>query len=182
MEDHLSLWGGICMFVGLVIFVIMGVFSGETAYGFKWAVFIGGPGFIMYVSGCLMESFNSFYRRDETIKEKNKAVELIQSQYEDLSAKLLEWLEKYMSLEETLINVVKERGTENLMALMESYPELKANKSVSEMIEELMKLRKEITVTKKAHNKEVESYNEKTRVFPSRIMRPSSCPTTAEYL
>ena len=57
-----------------------------------------------------------------------------------------------------------------IMAVSESYPELKANKNFSELSEELRNTENKISFSRQFYNDSVTMYNQKLQLFPSNII------------
>lgn len=57
-----------------------------------------------------------------------------------------------------------------IMAVSESYPELKANQNFSELSEELRNTENKISFSRQFYNDTVTMYNEKLQIFPSNII------------
>ena len=57
-----------------------------------------------------------------------------------------------------------------IMAVSESYPELKANENFSELSEELRNTENKISFSRQFYNDTVTMYNTKLQVFPSNII------------
>ncbi len=57
-----------------------------------------------------------------------------------------------------------------IMAVSESYPDLKANQNFSELSEELRNTENKISFSRQFYNDTVTMYNEKLQVFPSNII------------
>ncbi len=69
------------------------------------------------------------------------------------------------SLDNQLSNTLK-----TIMAVSESYPELKANQNFSELSEELRNTENKISFSRQFYNDTVTMYNTKLQVFPSNII------------
>ncbi len=57
-----------------------------------------------------------------------------------------------------------------LLAVVESYPDLKANKTISDLMEELTSTENKISFARQAYNDAVTEYNIKTEQFPSNVI------------
>ena len=69
------------------------------------------------------------------------------------------------SLDNQLSNALK-----TIMAVSESYPELKANQNFSELSEELRNTENKISFSRQFYNDTVTMYNTKLEIFPSNII------------
>lgn len=92
----------------------------------------------------------------ETLKT---VVELRNNTYDDLSD------ENKMNVNEKVSS-----GINKLMALKESYPELKANDQFKELSTALTKIEDEIANARKYYNAVVRLYNNKVEMFPNNIV------------
>ena len=94
------------------------------------------------------------YEKD-TLKE---IVELRNSTYDKMSN------EEKIKTNEQLSN-----GISKIMALAESYPDLKANENFKDLSNQLAKIEDEIANSRKYYNGVVRIYNNKVEMFPSNI-------------
>ena len=60
-----------------------------------------------------------------------------------------------------------------LMMVSESYPDLKANQTMSQLMEELTSTENKISFARQAYNDSVMSYNNACQTFPSNILAGS---------
>ncbi len=60
-----------------------------------------------------------------------------------------------------------------LLAVMEAYPDLKANKTISDLMEELTSTENKISFARQAYNDSITSYNISREQFPSNIVASS---------
>ena len=67
--------------------------------------------------------------------------------------------------EETLSGVLSK-----LLAVVESYPDLKANKTISDLMEELTSTENKISFARQAYNDAVTEYNTKREQFPNNVI------------
>ncbi len=70
----------------------------------------------------------------------------------------------------------------SLMLISESYPELKADKSMSQVMEELSSTENRIAFARQAFNDAITLYNTKREVFPSNLVADSFNFTSADLL
>ncbi len=61
-------------------------------------------------------------------------------------------------------------GLSRLMAVMESYPELKANQNMMQLTEELTTTENKISFARQAFNDSIMTYNTATEVFPNNVI------------
>lgn len=62
------------------------------------------------------------------------------------------------------------RGITNLFAIVERYPELKADKQFISLQQELIKIEEEIANTRKEYNEFVRRFNNRVQTFPTHII------------
>ena len=105
----------------------------------------------------LVETVKGYAKHEkETLKT---VVELRNNTYDDLSD------ENKMNVNEKVSS-----GINKLMALKESYPELKANDQFKELSTALTKIEDEIANARKYYNAVVRLYNNKVEMFPNNIV------------
>ena len=68
------------------------------------------------------------------------------------------------------VNQQLSQGISKIMAVAESYPELKANQNFLELSKELSKIEDEIANSRKYYNGTVRKYNDKIQMVPSNIV------------
>lgn len=69
-----------------------------------------------------------------------------------------------------------------LLAVVESYPDLKANKTISDLMEELTSTENKISFARQAYNDAVTDYNTKREVFPNNVISSTFDFKTAALL
>ena len=76
-----------------------------------------------------------------------------------------------MSIEEKInANEELSSGISKIMALVESYPDLKANENFKDLSKQLTKVEDEIAQSRKYYNATVRDLNNKVEMFPSNII------------
>jgi len=155
---------------------------------FGWvvvAIIIGVPlfGIVLY---------NSLVGLRNQVKNAWRQIDVQLKRRHDLIPNLVEVVKDYMSYEqETLEKVIQARnqaaGAANteeaiaaeailggamgkLFALMENYPDLKANENVSSLMEELSATENKISFSRQFYNDSVMSLNNGVEAFPSNII------------
>ena len=73
-------------------------------------------------------------------------------------------------------------GLSRLIALAESYPELKADASVAGLIEELVSTENRIAFARQSYNDQVNNYNDEVQAFPAAIVARMSGFESASQL
>ena len=136
--------------------------------------------------------YNGLVRARNTVQESWGQIDVQLRRRHDLIPNLVETVKGYMSHEsETLEKVIKARqmavdadnleermaaenmltGTlRSLMAVQENYPDLKADKHASELMEELTSTENKIAFSRQRYNDVVLSYNNKRETVPSNIV------------
>ncbi len=105
----------------------------------------------------IVETVKGYAKHEkDTLKE---VIELRNGNYDDLSQS-----EKLKANEQINKNITK------LMALRESYPELKANENFLSLSEDLKKVEEDIANSRKYYNAVVRLYNNKVEMFPSNLL------------
>ena len=143
---------------------------------------------VLYVVGL----YNGLIQAEETVAEKWAQVESVYQRRADLIPNLVEVVKDYMSYEqETLEKVIQARSQAvsagspeeaiaaegilsgalgKLFALMENYPDLKANENVSRLMEELSATENKISFSRQFYNDSVMALNNAVEAFPSNIV------------
>ena len=139
-----------------------------------------------------ISTYNSLIRMKNGIEEAFSTMDVYLKKRYDLIPNLVETAKGYMKHEnETLTNVIKARNlamtattTEeklkqennltkalrSLYKLNEAYPDLKADKHFSTLMNELKNIESEIAESRKYYNGTVRQFNTKIEVFPSSII------------
>ena len=135
--------------------------------------------------------YNSFISLDNRVKEAFSTMDVYLKKRWDLIPNLVETVKGYAKYEEeTLTRVTKlrnntynemtndEKITNNeelsndiskIMALKETYPELKANENFIDLSNKLTKVEDDIANARKYYNGTVRIYNNKVQMFPNNI-------------
>ena len=134
---------------------------------------------------------NGFIRANNRVKEAFATMDVYLKKRWDLIPNLVETVKGYAKHEkETLEEVIKLRsgdydilddnekisanekvtkGISRIMALAESYPNLKANENFCNLAKDLTKVEDEIAQSRKYYNAVVRVYNNKVEVFPNSL-------------
>lgn len=143
---------------------------------------------IIYV----LVSYNNFIKLDNKVKEAFSTMDVYLKKRWDLIPNLVETVKAYAKYEkDTLKEVIELRnntydsmsddkkiktneqlssGINKIMALAESYPDLKANENFKNLSHELVKIEEEIANSRKYYNGTVRIYNNKVEMFPNNIV------------
>jgi hypothetical protein len=169
---------GFCGMIGSIIGGLVGMDNPQTIY---FCLKIFGGCAVTACVGAVIAERNSFCSLKSKIDESAANVDVYGRQQTELEKTLKDLLEKYIAHEKGLLDLVKERTTENLLALLERYPELKANDGIMKLTEQLTGLRKDISCAEKHYNDAARQYNSETMQFPQKYFRPNDLPATIEY-
>ena len=137
-------------------------------------------------------TYNSFVKLSNGVKEAFSTMDVYLKKRWDLIPNIVETVKGYAKHEkETLEGVIKLRngaydkmsddekikanqelskGITKIMALVESYPDLKANENFKDLNNQLTKAEDEIANSRKYYNGTVREYNNKVQMFPSNIV------------
>jgi LemA protein len=135
--------------------------------------------------------YNSFVKLNNKVKEAFSTMDVYLKKRWDLIPNIVETVKGYASHEsETLKQIVELRnsayenmssddkiktnqelsnGINKIMALAESYPDLKANENFINLSNQLSSVEEDIANSRKYYNGVVRSYNNKVEVFPNSI-------------
>ena len=150
---------------------------------------------VLVVFGIILASmYNSLVRRRNQVDNAWSQIDVQLKRRHDLIPNLVEAVKDYMSYEQdTLTNVTNARaaaisaanagpqaqaeaenaltGTlKSLFAVVENYPDLKANQNVLSLQEELTATENKISFARQFYNDSVLTYNNKIQMFPSNIL------------
>ena len=136
--------------------------------------------------------YNSLVRLRQKVKNSWSQIDVQLQRRFDLIPNLVETVTGYMSHENNVLTKVAELRTswanagtiaekanldnqlsgalKTIMAVSESYPELKANQNFSELQQELQNTENKISFSRQFYNDSVTMYNTKLEVFPSNLI------------
>jgi LemA protein len=139
--------------------------------------------------------YNGLVRMRNQVRNAWAQIDVQLKRRHDLIPNLVEVVKDYMSYEqETLTKVVEARGKalaaqgvaakseaenmlsgalKSLFAVVENYPELKANQNVLKLQEELTSTENKIAFARQYYNDSVMRFNNQTEVFPSSLIANS---------
>ena len=149
-------------------------------------------GIIVLLFVYLLLTFNSFVKLNNKVNEAFATMDVYLKKRWDLVPNLVETVKGYAKHEkDTLEEVIKLRsgdydemnneekisantkitnGISRIMALAESYPDLKANENFCDLAKELTKTEDEIAQSRKYYNATVRLFNNKVGMVPSNIV------------
>ena len=139
-----------------------------------------------------VSTYNTFVRLKNTVEEAFSTMDVYLKQRWDLIPNIVETVKGYAKHEKsTLEEVIKLRNTAydqmspdekleankslsqgitKIMALAESYPDLKANENFKDLSQQLTKVEADIANARKYYNAVVRKFNDKVEMFPSNIV------------
>src|SRR5208282_646202 len=155
------------------------------------------------VAGYLILAYNSLVSLRNQVDNAWRQIEVQLKRRHDLIPNLVEAVKGYMQFErDTLTQVVEARsravsapnqasrmaaeneitaGMGRLLAVMENYPQLKADENVVKLQEELTTTENQIAFTRQAYNDVVLELNTKVETFPTNIIANNFGFKAADY-
>jgi len=149
-------------------------------------------GIVAIVLIWFVATYNSLVRSRKRVENAWSQIDVQLKRRHDLIPNLVNAVKGYMKYEqETLQRVMEARAKAvsggsfedrmkaegeistilgRLFALMENYPDLKANSSVNQLLEELTSTENKISYARQFYNDSVMMYNTKLEVFPSNVV------------
>ena len=149
-------------------------------------------GVVVLILLWFMAAYNGLVRLRNGVRNAWSQIDVQLKRRHDLIPNLVEVVKDYMSFEqEVLENVTKARNVamgantpgdaakaeagltralNGLYAVMENYPDLKANQNVSQLQEELTSTENKIAFARQYYNDSVMTYNTRTQVMPTNIV------------
>ena len=140
----------------------------------------------------IMSTYNGLVSLRNRVKDQWAQIDVLLKRRSDLIPNLVETVKGYMTHESDVLTKVAELRTswanagtihekaeldnqlsgalKTIMAVSESYPDLKANQNFSELQQELQNTENKISFSRQFYNDSVTMYNTKLEVFPSNII------------
>ena len=140
----------------------------------------------------LFVTYNNFVRLNNKVKEAFATMDVYLKKRWDLIPNIVETVKGYAKHEKsTLTEVIKMRnsaydsmtddekikaneklsnGMVKIMALAESYPDLKANENFKDLSKQLSQIEDDIAISRKYYNATVRDFNNKVEMFPSNVI------------
>lgn len=147
---------------------------------------------IAVIIGFLVVKYNKLVGLEETVNQKYSDIDVQLQRRGDLIPNLVNTVKGYMKHEQETINSVtsareklnsantideKSKANEelrvalnNLLVLVENYPELKADTQFTQLQDELAGTENRIAVVRKDYNVAVTDYNKNLKLFPNNII------------
>lgn len=173
---------GVIGTVGGIVLSLFAFFDTAVPTNLSWAgLIVFGLATPIWMLGVCITTKNWFYNKYQRIQEATADIGVYERQQNELKIKLAELLEKYVGHEKELIDSIKQRGTDKLMALLEGYPDLKASETVANLIRNLVSLRKAIADQESTYNSRVQEYNTWAQQIPQRSFRPVNLPEKIDF-
>ena len=149
-------------------------------------------GIILLLVIYIFITYNSFIKLSNIVQEAFSTMDIYLKKRWDLVPNLVEVVKGYASHEKAVleqvttlrtntyqnmsmnkkINVNEQltQGISKIMAISESYPDLKSNQNFLELSRELTKIEDEIANSRKYYNGSVRIFNTKIQIFPNNII------------
>ncbi len=144
---------------------------------------------VIILSGYLIVTYNKFVRANNYVKQKASSIDVLLNQRFELLPNLIETVKGYSKHEtSTFEKLTKLRSTYNnsdfsvnqtnkidkefvkLFALVESYPELKANENFLDLQASLKEIENKLSIARMNYNDATTYYNNKVESVPSNIV------------
>lgn len=151
----------------------------------------------------LFGSYNGFVNAEEDVEQKYSQIENQLQRRADLIPNLVNTVKGYATHEEKVLGDIADarsrligaktvqeqadadaslsNALSRLLVISENYPELKADKQFTQLMDELAGTENRIAVARKDYNDQVTIYNKKVRQFPGRIVASVFGFDTREY-
>lgn len=142
------------------------------------------------VLGFILGTYNKLVKLENSVKEAESGIDVLLKQRFDLIPNLVECVKGYATHEKTTFeDITKLRNNyeqhkdfnvqeidemnvkfNHLLAVVEAYPDLKANVQFSQLLRNLTDIENEIELTRIRYNRAVTNYNNKVEVVPSNFI------------
>ena len=136
----------------------------------------------------MLITYNSLIKRRNKIKQARSSIDVYLTQRFDLIPNLVQCVKAYMKHEQTVMEKVSElrsdynktknlkSGAElnnmcnNMVALAESHPDLKASEQFMDLQKSLSKMESQLQAARRLYNSEVTVYNTKITMVPTNMV------------
>lgn len=132
--------------------------------------------------------YNLMINRKNKVEQANSVVDVYLQQRIDLIPNLVECVKGYMNFEQSVLeNIVKlrteflenkntkdgiiiDKKIDEVIAIAENYPELKASEQFLNLQKQLTKMENQLQASRRLYDLEVEKYNKLIKIFPNNII------------
>ena len=147
----------------------------------------------------IIAKYNSLVSKRNKIKQAASGIDVYLTQRFDLIPNLVECVKGYMTYEKEILTEITEQRTKYLqnknlkdgellerkcnevIAIAENYPELKANEQFLNLQKNLSKIESQLQAARRIYNAEVNVYNTTIQKFPGSFIASSFGFTEEEY-
>lgn len=140
---------------------------------------------------CLGLKYNAMHKARQRTKSAFSGIKIFEERSEKLLDKANRVADKYMSFEGSVqVKIAQARGSakirrisnsQQFQSALEGYPDLKANQSVMELLEQIKDCENSIARQKLIYNEAVEEYNTLIHSFPATLLRGAFHFQDAEF-
>lgn len=136
----------------------------------------------------IIATYNIFIKLKKQINNSYSVIDVYLKKRFDLIPNLVEVTKEYANYEKDILVKITEYRTEynqkkdknsiyklnreydNLMLIVENYPDLKASEQFAKLQKNLIKVESELQAARRIYNNDITKYNTKLSVFPSNII------------
>lgn len=142
------------------------------------------------ILGFILYTYNKLVKLENRVKETESGIDVLLKQRFDLIPNLVEIVKGYAHHEKSTfegitkmrsnyeqhkdfnVQKIDEMNTEfnRLLAVVEAYPDLKANTQFSQLLVHLTSIENEIELARTRYNRAVTNYNNKVEIVPSNLI------------
>ncbi len=175
LKELLKLLGAIL----LGIFIWVWIFASLPGGGVEESEFFPGATTVLGIATAFVMllgvRFNTLQRNRQHVKAALSNITVSQEKAQSLLEKANRVADKYMGHEERIhLGVAHSRDIRSsgqFRALLEGYPDLKANASILELLRQIQECENAISYQKVAYNRAVEEYNGMLCSFPGNLLK-----------
>lgn len=144
--------------------------------------------FLVFLIIVIIIFFNKIVRLNNNVKKSKSGIDVYLQQRFDLIPNLVEVTKQYMNYESDILEKIAKLRTEynknkdtnasnelnnqykSIMAVVENYPELKANEQFLKLQKALIKIESQLQAARRIYNNDVTKYNIKISTFPNNLI------------
>lgn len=144
--------------------------------------------FLVFLIIVIIIFFNKIVRLNNNVKKSKSGIDVYLQQRFDLIPNLVEVTKQYMNYESDILEKIAKLRTEynknkdtnasnelnnqykTIMAVVENYPELKANEQFLKLQKALIKIESQLQAARRIYNNDVTKYNVKISTFPNNLI------------